>query len=59
MWKKITDSKSFYMVLSLLLSFVLWLYVGGAVNPESTNTIRNIRLTISGLERLEDRKSVV
>ncbi len=55
MWKKITDSKSFYMVLSLLLSFVLWLYVGGAVNPESTNTIRNIRLTISGLERLEER----
>lgn len=33
MWKKITDSKWFYIVVSLLLAFVLWLYVGKEANP--------------------------
>lgn len=55
MWKKIADSKTFYMVVSLLLAFVLWLYVGNEANPDATGTIRGLRLNITGLERLEER----
>ena len=35
MWKKLTDSKTFYIVLSLVVAFVLWLYVGSEVNPDT------------------------
>ena len=55
MWKKITESKSFYIAISLIAAFVLWLYVSNAANPDTTGTVRGIRLTISGLERLEER----
>ncbi len=55
MWKKLTDSKTFYIVLSLVVAFVLWLYVGSEVNPDTTGTVSGIRLTVNGLERLEER----
>lgn len=55
MWKKIADSKTFYIVVSLLLAFALWLYVGNEANPDSTGTIRGLRLNMTGLERLEER----
>jgi len=54
-WKKIADSKTFYIVVSLLLAFALWLYVGNEANPDSTGTIRGLRLNMTGLERLEER----
>ena len=55
MWKKITESKTFYIIISLIAAFVLWLYVSNEANPDTTGTVRGIRLTISGLERLEER----
>ena len=33
MGKKILNSKFIYVMLSVLLSFVLWLYVGSEANP--------------------------
>ena len=58
MWKKITESKSFYIAISLIAAFVLWLYVSNAANPDTTGTVRGIRLTISGLERLEEHRLI-
>lgn len=55
MGRKILDSKIFYMVISLLLAFVLWVYVGREANPEVTNTIGQVQVVFSGLESLEQR----
>lgn len=55
MGKKITDSRWFYIVISLLLAFVLWIYVGKEANPIKTSTLSNVQVVFSGLEKLEER----
>ena len=55
MGRKILNSKIFYMVMSLLLAFALWLYVGREANPEVTNTLNRVQVVFSGLESLEQR----
>ena len=55
MGKRILNSKWFYMVVSLLLAFVLWIYVGREANPEVTNTLSHVQVVFSGLESLEER----
>lgn len=55
MEKKITDSRWFYIVISLLLAFVLWIYVGKEANPIKTSTLSNVQVVFSGLEKLEER----
>ncbi len=59
MWKNITDSKWFYVIVSLLLAFILWIYVGKEANPVKTDSLRGIKVTISGLEKLEERGLMV
>ena len=55
MGRKILNSKAFYMVISLLLAFALWLYVGREANPEVTNTLNRVQVVFSGLESLDQR----
>ena len=55
MGRKILNSKIFYMVVSLLLAFVLWLYVGREANPEVTSTLSRVQVVFSGLESLDQR----
>lgn len=55
MGKKITDSRWFYIVISLLLAFVLWIYVGKEANPIKTSTLSSVQVVFSGLEKLEER----
>ena len=55
MGRKILNSKIFYMVMSLLLAFALWLYVGREANPEVTNALNRVQVVFSGLESLEQR----
>ena len=43
------------MVVSLLLAFVLWIYVGREANPEVTNTLSRVQVVFSGLDSLEER----
>ena len=43
------------MVLSILLAFLLWFYVGNDPNSVDTGTLRNVRVVFSGLEKLEER----
>lgn len=50
-----TKYRGFYMVLSVVLSIILWMYVGGVVNPTGTTTIRNLPVTLVGREALESR----
>ena len=42
MWKKIKDSKWLYVVLSLLMAAVLWIYVVREANPSIERSIANI-----------------
>lgn len=55
MAKKITDSKWFYILISLLMAFALWVYVGKDANPVTTGTLRNVQVVYSGLDVLEER----
>ena len=55
MGKKITDSRWFYVVISLLMAFVLWIYVGKEANPIKTSTLSGVQVAFSGLEKLEER----
>ena len=55
MGKKILNSKWIYVILSVLLAFALWLYVGREANPEVTNTLSHVQVVYSGLESLEER----
>ena len=55
MMKKITDSRWFYILVSILMAFVLWVYVGKDANPITTSTIRNVQVVYSGLDVLEER----
>ena len=55
MGKKILNSRWLYAALSVLLAFVLWLYVGREANPEVTNTLGHVQVVYSGLESLEER----
>ena len=55
MVRKITDSKWFYILVSVLLAFALWIYVGKEANPITTGTVRSVQVVFSGLEVLEER----
>ena len=55
MVKKITDSKWFYILVSILMAFVLWIYVGKEANPLTTGTLRNVQVVYTGLDVLEER----
>lgn len=55
MGKRITDSRWFYVIISLLLAFVLWIYVGKEANPIKTSTLSGVQVVFSGLEKLEER----
>ena len=43
MGTKILNSRWFYVVLSILLAFLLWVYVGTDPNSVDTGTLRNVR----------------
>lgn len=47
--------KGWYMVLSVLIAIVLWVYVGKVVNPDEAGTVRNLPITFVGSDLLESR----
>ena len=59
MWKKIKDSKWLYVVLSLLMASVLWIYVVKEANPTEKRSITNIPITFTGTEILAARNLII
>lgn len=59
MFKKIADSKWFYVALSILMSIILWGYVIRDLNPDQTKTIDNIPITFTGTDVLESRQLII
>ncbi len=58
MWEKIKNSRSFYVVISILLAIASWLYVD-AQNPDASVTINNIPVSYVGDEHLEDENLLI
>lgn len=59
MGKKILDSKLLYLVLSVLLTVGLWCYVTSMDGTPEDYPIKNIPVTFTGLDILEDRSLMI
>ena len=59
MGKKITDSKWFYVVLSILMSIILWGYVIRDLDPDQPKTIDQIPIQFIGTDVLESRQLII
>ncbi|MBQ8076162.1 MAG: hypothetical protein IJ237_09285 [Oscillospiraceae bacterium] len=57
--KKITDSKIFWAITALILSFVFWLYVTSVENDTVRQTFRGVRVELAGEALLRDSKNLV
>lgn len=49
------DSKGFYMLLSVVIATIFWMFVRQTVDPPQTQTIRNIPVNLVGVNVLEDQ----
>ena len=56
---KLTNSKPFWMVVSLLLSIALWVYVTSTENDDAKQTLRGVRVELVGESLLKDSKNLV
>ena len=53
--RKIKESKWTYVILSVLVAVILWLYVGADLDVETTVELHNIPVVFEGEEDLADR----
>ena len=56
--RKITRTKPFWIIISILLSFLLWLYVTATVTDEITRTFSGIPVEFVGEDILQDSKNM-
>lgn len=59
MGKKILDSKILYIVLSVIISIVLWFYVTSLDGNLSTKTIEDVPIALTGVDILEERNLMI
>lgn len=59
MGKKILDSKALYIFVSIVLAVVLWFYVTSLDDNLNTKTIKNIPITFTGVDILEERNLMI
>ena len=57
--KKIYDSKLFWVIVSCVLSFVLWIYVTSVQSDEVRQTFRGVRVEMIGESVLRDSRGLV
>ena len=57
--KKIYNSKAFWMIVSLLASFAIWVYVTSVETDESKTTFRGVKVELVGEDILRDSKNLV
>jgi YbbR domain-containing protein len=55
MIKKILDHKIFYMIISVIIAVIFWVYVDWVSNDSTTKTLSNIPVTFEGEDTLEAR----
>lgn len=52
---KLRESKWLYILLSILIAAILWLYVGKEADPVKTQSFSNIAVTFTGVDQLESQ----
>lgn len=57
--KKLYDSRSFWMIVSLLASLTIWVYVTSMESTEFTQTFYGVEVELVGEENLRDNKNMV
>ena len=57
--KKLSDSKIFWMIVSFLVSFSVWVYVTSVETVESTKTFRNVQIELVGEDNLLSLRDLV
>ncbi len=53
--KKLSDYKSFYMLVSVFLAFLLWLYVIDVEDPERSELFRDVTINVTGENILQSQ----
>lgn len=59
MWNKLKESKSFYIILSLLLAVLLWAYVVSEANPSKEQALADLPVNFQGTDVLETRNLII
>lgn len=59
MWKKLINSKLFYIVLSVIMAVILWGYVVNDVNPSKDVELTGLPVVFQGTDLLEARSLVI
>lgn len=57
--EKIKESKWTYAILSVLVAFIMWMYVGSDLNVETTVDLYNVPVVFEGEESLADRMLMI
>lgn len=57
--KKLYDSRSFWMIVSLLASLAIWVYVTSMESTEFTQTFYGVEVELVGEDNLRDNKNMV
>lgn len=57
--KKIYDSRAFWIVMSLLISLIIWVFITSVESDEHTETFRGVRVEIVGDDILRDSRNLV
>lgn len=57
--KKLTDSRLFWMLLSVGLALVIWVYYGMNFGTEITRTFYGVEVTYSGQDALRDSQNLI
>ncbi len=57
--KRITDSKGFWMVVSLLVAILLWLYVTTTEGVEGEKTLSGVRIDYVGADALRESSGLI
>lgn len=56
---RLQESKWFYILLSVLIAIVFWLYVRVAIDPVQTDTIHNVKVELTGVSVLTGQNLTV
>ena len=57
--RRIYDSKTFWLIVSLLASLAIWVYITSVESDEYKNTIRGVRVELVGEDVLRSNKNMV
>ena len=57
--RKLYDSKAFWMIVSLIISMIIWVYVSSVETQEFKQTFRGVEVRLAGESLLRESKNLV